>query len=513
MSKKILEKLKNWGSRINKGLKKGDFIITIIIVIGILGMVNFFAYQAFTRFDFTQNNIYSISQTSKEAVSELDDVVRIKIYFSKDLPNKYTNLEEQIKGILSEYVNYGDGQVKVESVNPGELENAKRKLAGMGIPEMRFNVMKEGSYQVTTGYMGIAVEYGDNSESIPVVKGTENLEYKVTTAIKKVTQENVPQVGLVTGYGGLAESGDKFKTARKKLEEVYEVKEVDLSQKEIPSEVDTLIVSGPTKKFKEDALKKLDSFIMGGGSTIFLVDGVKIDNGVMATQNKTDINNLLENYGLRINNNVVLDTANARVSFRSGLISYQKKYPPWVKVKKENFNKDNVAVADLESLTLPWVSSIEKTSASSGSYITLAQTTPNSWTQEQKYNLRPNKQFMPNSTAQRDLAVMTSGELSSAYSDASTQKGKIIAVGDSDFVKERFLSRNRDNLVFFQNLVDSVTLDSDLIKIRSKEVTDRPLKDISNTAQTTLKYLNIFGLAVVVVIVGVVRYYIRKKRS
>jgi hypothetical protein len=62
-------------------------------------------------------------------------------------------------------------------------------------------------------------------------------------------------------------------------------------------------------------------------------------------------------------------------------------------------------------------------------------------------------------------------------------------------------------------LVDGTSLDSDLIKIRSKQSSDRSLKDTSDSAKQIIKYANIFGLAVVVVIFGVFRYYLRKKRK
>lgn len=252
---------------------------------------------------------------------------------------------------------------------------------------------------------------------------------------------------------------------------------------------------------------------MKGGSLVLLVDGVNIEEGLAATPNDTGINELVNNYGLHLNKNVVLDESSGRVSFSSGMYTYQSRYPPWVKILPDNFNKDNAAVADLESVTLPWPGSIDITGTTTEEHTVLVRSSENSWTQENNYDLAPDTQFSPEDIGQHDLAVIASGELNSAYSDQSTEQGKVVLVGDSDFVQERFLNQQRDNLVLFQNLVDSVTLDEDLIKIRSKEVSDRPLENISPIAQSTLKYLNIFGLPAVVVIFGLIRYYTRKRRS
>ena len=52
-----------------KKVKKTDLSITLIIIIGLLAVVNFFSYQVFYRWDLTQNKVFSISQASKNRAS------------------------------------------------------------------------------------------------------------------------------------------------------------------------------------------------------------------------------------------------------------------------------------------------------------------------------------------------------------------------------------------------------------------------------------------------------------
>ena len=61
------------------------------------------------------------------------------------------------------------------------------------------------------------------------------------------------------------------------------------------------------------------------------------------------------------------------------------------------------------------------------------------------------------------------------------------------------------------NAVDYLTLDESLISIRSRGKTDRPLKELSEGLKNVIKFFNIFGISVLVVIFGLVRYYLRKK--
>ena len=106
----------------NKLFNKTNSTALIIIVIGILAVVNFFSYNIFYRLDLTQNKDYSISKASKKTVADLKDIVNIKAYFSANLPTQYINLRQEVGDILEEYANYSGGKVKVEFIDPEDVE-------------------------------------------------------------------------------------------------------------------------------------------------------------------------------------------------------------------------------------------------------------------------------------------------------------------------------------------------------------------------------------------------------
>jgi len=85
--------------KFKKLLKNSDFGIAVIIIIGILVVVNFFSYQIFYRWDLTDNKDYSISKASKKTVQNLDDIVNVKVYFSRNLPSQYITLEQEVGDI------------------------------------------------------------------------------------------------------------------------------------------------------------------------------------------------------------------------------------------------------------------------------------------------------------------------------------------------------------------------------------------------------------------------------
>ncbi len=495
-------------------LKRSHWVVTALIVIAIFAVLNFFSYRIFYHWDLTQNKDFSISAASKKTVGNLDDIVNIKVYFSKDLPSSFINLRQEVGDILNEYASYSKGKVKVEFIEPQDDEKTRNDLANLGIPELQFNVLEKDKYQVVNGYLGMVIQYGDKKEVIPVIEDTGNIEYQLTLSIKKVTGQVKARIGFLSGEG--AETESDIQTAYQALEKIYPVSQVDLSSAgSVPQDIDTLIIAGPQDKFGDKELKAIDAFLQRGGSVLAMVDGVKVGQGLIAQNNDTGLGKLLDSYGIKLNNDLVEDVYSGRASFSQGYITFSTSYPFWPEITKQGFDQDNPAVAKLESLVLPWVSSLEvdrsKLAGDRVSY--LAKTTERAWRQTKDFNLDPEKAFAGGKEGQFDLALSASGRFKSPYGQASAAPGRLIVVGDSDFLRDNFLKQYPDNLLFFQNLVDSLGLDQDLINIRSKGVTERPLREISDKARVAFKYGNILGVTLIVLAFGLSRYFLRRRKS
>lgn len=499
----------------NKTKKKADLFVVVIIIIGIASVLNFFSYQFFYRWDLTQGKDFSISSTSKNAVSKLDDVVNIKLYFSRNLPAQYLALHQEVNDILDEYANYSKGRIKIENADIKDDDETKRELYMAGIPELQFNSLEKDKYQVVKGYMGLVVQYGDKKEALPVIQDTNNLEYQVTLAIKKVTSAETPAIGFLTSNGTASLEGE-VKTAYQELSKIYTISNVDLkTMKEIPSEISTLVIVGPKEKFSADQLKMIDKFFISGKSLLVLLDGVNIGDGLSATVNDTGLETLLKNYGIALNKDLVLDASAGTASFSQGYMTFMTPYPFWPKVLKGTLDSKNPIAAKLESITFPWTSSIElipEKSDKDNKISFLAQTTKQGRMVSGDFNLNPQQEFGNlGKGGQYTLALSDYGKFKSAYGKDSTDKGRIIAIGSSNFIKDGFIRNMPDNLVFFQNMVDSLSLDEDLINIRSKGITERPIREMSEGAKAAVRYSNIFGLTILVVAYGLFRYFLRRR--
>ncbi|MCK4540347.1 Gldg family protein [Candidatus Parcubacteria bacterium] len=502
-------------------IKKSDLSITVFLLIGILIVVNIFSYQIFYRWDLTQGKVYSISKASKNTVANLDDIVNIKAYFSESLPSQFISLKQEVADILEEYEAFSNGNIRVEFIDPSDDDSMKRELMMIGIPQLTFEVYEKDKRQLINGYMGIAISFGSNTESIPAVKrNTSDLEYQLTTAIKKVVSDEIATIGFLTTQG-TASLENNIRTAGDELAGLYTIVPVSLAEESpsVPDSVDTLIIVGPKEKFIDEQLKAINAFVVRGGALLVLMDGVNIKEGLQAANNESNLDELLVRYGIILNKNLVADRRSGMASFSQGFFTFSSNYAFWPQITNEGFNSEHSAVSNLENVIMPWASSVSVDTAkiSEESVKNLAFTTKGAWSIKDSYDITPNSANTPKGATQEYvLAVAVNGMVPNAYADDYPEEqkdinGRLIVVGDSDFISDNFLRNTPDNLTLFQNLVDALSFDEDLIGIRSKGVTSRPIKELSDSGRMTMRYLNVFGITIIVITFGMIRYYIRRR--
>jgi ABC-type uncharacterized transport system involved in gliding motility auxiliary subunit len=110
------------------------------------------------------------------------------------------------------------------------------------------------------------------------------------------------------------------------------------------------------------------------------------------------------------------------------------------------------------------------------------------------------------------LGVVVNGSFKSAFLgkqpapvQIASPDTRILVVGDGDFMKDDFLG-TRGNLTFFANIVDYLADDAGLITIRSKNVATPPLDQISDGTKKTVKYANLIGPPILIIVYGLVRW-------
>lgn len=529
---------------------KSNLVLCALVIVAAIIAINIISYKIFYRFDLTQNKEFSISSATKTTLQNLDDNVDVKVYFSEKLPPQYIGVAQEVKDILDEYQNYSAGKLKIVFIDPKDDANLQKEAQELGIPQLQFNVMEKDQFQITQGYLGLAVIRGEKNEVLPVIEETANLEYRLTAAIKKVVANKIGKIGFTTGHSEtdiLSQYPGEENALRQLLAQQFDLSAVNITNGELISgDIDTMVVNGPKQTFTDRELYVIDQFLMKGKNIFFLLDGVTVDQNLMANPNDTNLEKLLANYGVNLEKNLVLDASNEILHFNDGrsMFGFMSNYPFWVKARKENFDRSNVIVSQLETLLFPWASSISvnKEIAGDNAFSELVLSSDKSWVQKENFDLSPTQKFAPSSDElqKRTLAVAINGKFKSYFdgkkipvkeienkkgkkdateiiSDGaminSTDRGRIVVVGDSDFISAGAIGRSQNNLIFFQNAIDVLAQDENLIAIRAKGSNDRPIKELSESEKNWIKFVNILGISILVLIIGVGRAVARKRKG
>ncbi|MBI2619405.1 MAG: Gldg family protein [Ignavibacteriales bacterium] len=497
-------------------------LLRFLIIAGILVLVNFISVRLFGRLDLTAQGVYTLSDASKKLVGSLDDRVTVKAYFTEDLPAPYNSNRRVTLDLLNEYKAYSGGNLTFEFLNP-EGEKGEQEAQQQGVAPVQVQVIKEDRLEVKRGFMGLVMLYEDKKEAIPVVQNLRSLEYDVSSTLKRLTAKAKKKIGYTTGHQEAEPAS--FRQAMQAVSAQYDLVPVDLSSNQpVSGDIAALLVIAPQRKFADSATYQLDQYLMHGGSIAFLLNRYDANlQARFAQEIQTGLDNLLANYGVRVNADLVRDAQCAPVTVmqQQGFFRVQSQIPFPLLPNASNFNPENVLVKDLENVFFYFVSSVDTTLAAEKGLKAdvLIRSSKQSGRQTGFMLIDPFQKLTPADLPEQHipLAVAVEGSFQSFYADklpraetSASPPTKILLFGDGDFMKDEMLG-SRDNLNLFANIVDYLADDEGLITIRSKDVTQPPLEQVTDGTRRLLKYANVALPPLLVVTYGLFRW--RRRRA
>lgn len=521
------------------------------VVFASIVVVNLLSTRLFKRIDLTEQKMYTLSKASKEVVATLPDHLTIKAFLSRHQELDYG--ARYVRDMLEEYANSSKGKLTWEALNPDEDEAAKQEATRMKVEAVRLQEVGAAKFSVQTAYLGIGLQYAGQVESIPVVNPNNlvGLEYELTSIIKRMAQRK-RKIAFATGHGEPGTSAG-LQALNQGLDH-YEISSIDLKQNDVPEDVDLLMVVGPNEPFSERAKYRIDQHLMRGKSLAVLLDGMVMETpkGQMppgqltpeiARPNDVGLDDLLQHYGAKVERNIVLDEQNVPVFMQVGPGQVMPVNYPGYPIVTE-LDRDNPAVGKLRAVVPVFPSSVAISDGAStdGRVIrALAKTTDKSWKQTEIFLFDPNHE--PKAAEERasyPIAVTIKGKLRSFFAGkpvpppegeagkpeeptesaapevASEAEARVVIVGDSEFIRDETVRKLRQavssNFVFMLNLIDWLAQDEALIGVRSKMEASRPLKQVDPDRITLIKYANTVGVPVALIILGIVRWRIRRAR-
>lgn len=168
------------------------FVLICLVAV----LINAAGQTLFLKWDLTRNKLYSLSGVSKTTVSELEETLTIKVFFSENLPQPYNNLVPQMRDLLDDYSEAGNRffNYSLYTIDPedesSETAEIKAQAADYGINPINIQDVSRDEVTLMSAYMGMVFLQGDSLMTVPVIQPNENLEYLVTTNIEKLTMRS-----------------------------------------------------------------------------------------------------------------------------------------------------------------------------------------------------------------------------------------------------------------------------------------------------------------------------------
>ncbi|HPO05507.1 MAG TPA: GldG family protein [Candidatus Gracilibacteria bacterium] len=532
-----------------------------LILLNVLSL--FWSY----RLDFTENQLYTLSKSTKQILKDLKQPLEIKVFMSEKLPAQVVNIRQNIQDSLQEYQRFGGSKLKISYIDPAGDEKMANLAQYLSIPELQLQSFEKDQTQVMKAYMGLAVlkpkkDYKadpkdtnplapyDKHSSLPVLQNVSNFEYDLSAAILKVNTEKAKKVAFVKGHGEheltmgqmQAMFGDKGNDRQdydleETLNKNYEVQSVSLTDD--LAEIDTLVLAGPQEEIPEEELTKLHEFVKNGKNLVLLLDRMEVNQQMLPKRPNGDWEKLLSPWGIKILPQILLDKNHAQASFSmGGFMTFSLPYPFWV--RSTNLNQDNAITAHLENVVLPWVSPLQfeaktdvKTEVllSSSSYYALEPMFEMPKAEEKKTEdagEEPKTEVKPETPAappvpqarqidfdpQQNFASLLKAKeqkpLPLAILAQEKNAGKVLVVGNSNFINQSFAQQFPSNLAFFMNAMDVFNLGDQLVSIRAKNLIERPIMDLSPVQKNLIRWSNILFLPFLVLVYGGLRLFWRR---
>lgn len=542
--------------------------ITIVAMVAI----NWLASMYHTRVDFTNEKRFTLSSPTKKIVENLDDVVLIDVFLKGEFPSGFKKLANSTAEILQEFKEIGGKNIQYNFISPDdELEGTNVKwgdtLTASGLYPINLKSQLKAGEQQQLVYPVALVHYKQNS--LPVVlfeqKGMDVkksyadamkdlnsaealMEFKFADAIYKASQTTKPMIAYAIGNG---EPQDVriYDLAENTLSQDYNLQQFNLATLPlIPDTFKLLLLVKPTEKFSDDEKLKIDQFVMRGGKVIMFLDklnaemdSLRIKNEVIAYDRELELNDLLFKYGVRVNNDLVMDLQCDFLPFDvngNGQFDFLHwNYFPLFESKSNHIINKNLGLVSgrfVNSIDTIEVEGIKKTVLLSSSSNAKTIATPALISGKENSNEPESDKFKK---ANIPVAVLLEGKFTSlfknrvsqAITDSLEQYGvsfmqecitdnKIIVVADGDMVLNS-ISKNEPlpmgvnpltvgsqyqyqfaNATFLQNCLDYLLNPSNLSEAKAKDYTLRLLDSKKVTANKTMWQLITIALPIALVI-------------
>lgn len=542
--------------------KKIKNIILLIIGLFVLNYINQSFYK---RFDLTEDQRYTLSNTTTSILAKVNKPLFITVYLEGDFPSEFKRLQVETRQYLEELA-AENNNIKIHFENP---DNQREDLIKKGMMPSQLTAEEDGKLSEAIIFPWAEVNFEEKTQIVSLLptaivasqeeqlqKAVENLEYSFSNAIQTITRKNKKSIAVLTGngqmqdiymYSFLSELAKKYKLAKFTLDSVANNPKQTLQDL---TSLDLAIIAKPTQKFTEKEKFTLDQFITNGGKTLWMLDNVQADQDSLLASGKMlayprDLNltDLLFSYGVRLNTSLVKDLYAAQISLATGRVGNQTQYQnlDWFFHPLVGGNPNHPITKNTAPIRLQFTNQIDtlkndilKIPLLMSSPLTQKIGTP---TIIELQSIAEEPQEKDYVSGNQLLGVLLEGDFKSAYKNRvkpfetnlfkeNAKNNKMIVIADGDVGKNQILKGkptdlNRDkwtgqtfgNKDFLINAVDYLLDDTGLINLRNKTLKINILdKQKAYKERTFWQFINVALPLLLLFSFGFIFNYLRKRK-
>lgn len=429
-----------------------------IVVVAILGVLNFLANRYNKSYDSTSNKQFTLSEQTEKIAKNLTQDVKITYWgqssaftTAHDLLDRYQNLSHKI-------------DVEYEDV---DKKRTQALAAGVKNP-----------------IPNIFVQVGNKTEE---AKGLT--EEDITGAIVRALKGGDRTVCFTVGSGEHDTTDterDGFSAAKEATEKAnYKTQVLTLLTKpQIPADCTIVVVPGPKHDYLAPEVKAIQDYVENGGRALIMLDA-PLKVGQLNVADNAMLVDVLTTWGVTPEKDLVLDLSGVGQLFGVGpempvVNTYDNQ--PIVRDMKDVFTAFYLARSlDVKNGDKTKVDKLFETSDDS-----IATTNLNT------NEIKPSKNDK--------MGPFTLGAAGTYTTGKENGNGRFVVVGSSSFASNGFIGFNGDRDLYL-NMLNWLSSDEDLISIRPKEPNDNPL-NMNQRQVSMMFYSSVFGLPLLILIIG-----------
>lgn len=503
---------------------------SVLTVAGILlAIVMFLALNVFAaltfgsaRSDLTEDQLFTLTQSTKDILKGIDEPITLRLFQSQALLKQSSGINiysQRVNELIRTYAELSDGHVRIEVVDPLPFSTVEDRAIQFSLRPFTLNEAGE------QGYFGLV---GTNSvDDVQVLSFLDPareqfLEYDLTRLVFNLARAGKPVVGVIDGIGimGTPRTNNEPWAVTRQLNSTYDVRPLKFSANGIPSDADVVLVAHPAG-LSVRTRYALDQFALRGGPIIIFVDPFA-ENSPTDPQNRmqylfpsSELAELFARWGIEVPTGKAVGdrTMAIRVSAFAGPQRVFVDYVPWLQLRPEAFNPEDVVTNRLQLMRMSSAGTIQDLGMDGLTVTPLIQTSRDSMLIDTAVLRRrddPSRlldSFQPSGVRQ-NLAVRISGRARTAFPTGAPELNpdedpnanpnapkppepplvtegtiNIIVVADVDMLEDNHVANERgapvsNNGDFVANAVENLAGGGALIGLRGRGLSHRPFTTV-----------------------------------